>query len=232
MINIKGRAMFDKKFQQPQPVNKRGAVGIMTDNDEAWLGVFIGKGSNPLAFGNQLWTMLQENWQCLDRWGKALLECGYWEEFLNDRLCPYCGHYDVGQPHNVSGRIIAKCQSYGPHSIAPDPHSLHHSHLAKMPTVISTNEVRDGLWVEWAYVLDPKTHNLSIFKSVMAGGFFLAKQRGRKWKQPKFRYYQIETFMLHGGEPDWAEIERRGLSISKYYHDKCNPQNQCGEVKR
>jgi len=221
--------MFDFNKPPQLPIRKRGAVGIMTDNDEAWLGVYINDGSNPITFGSQLWWMLQENWKCLERWGKSLLECGYWEEFQNGGLCPYCGKFGVGQPHRVKGSVIHLYESKGPKSIAPDPHCNGHSHLPTMPTVVSTNEMTDGMWVEWAYVLDPKTYNLTIHRSVRCGGTFEARQGGRKWDQPKFKYFQLDTFNLHGYEPDWENLEKRGLAASFYYHQKYT-ENPCGEI--
>ncbi len=210
-----------------QPTRKRGAVAIKTDFGDTWIGVYINDGSNPFIFGSQIWSMLQENWQGLERWAKSLLECGYWEEFLNDGICPYCGKYGVGQPHLISGNVLNKYRGYGPDSMAPDPNCSGHTHLPAMPTLSSVNEERDGLWIEWAYVLDVKTYSLEIFRAVRAGGTVIVTQPslivnlpGLKRKQPKYRYFPMGIFNLMGDEPDWNEIERKGLNVSKYYHNK------------
>lgn len=214
--------MFDG---QPPPLPRRqpiikGAVGIKTDCGTKWVGVFIDKNANPIAFGEQLWEMLQENWQSLKRWSKGLLECGYWEEYINDSICPFCGKYGAGHPNAVRGDIVQQYLSNGPKSIAPDPKCKGHTHLPPMPTVHSDNAKEDGVWIEWAYVLDPKTYTLEILRSIRTSETYLVRKIGRKWNQPAFAYFSLKLFSLMGSEPNWELVEQQGLSVSKYYHDK------------
>ncbi len=228
--------MFNNQSQQPpQPARIRGAVGIMTDDADGWVGVYINDGSNPISFGSQLWNMLQANWKCLDRWGKSLLECGYWEEFQNGGLCQFCGKFGVGQPHRIKGSVYDQYHSMGPKSLAPDPFCNGHTHLPAMPTVSSINEETDGLWVEWAYVLDPQTYNLSILRAVRSGGTFKVRPSsmgGMQIEQPKCKYYQLDTFNLMSPEPNWELIEEEGLKIAQYYFNKYAEQMFRGGRKR
>jgi hypothetical protein len=204
-----------------QLIRKKGSVAIRTDNDKAWVGVFIDRGSNPLAFGSQLWKMLQENWRRIDGWSKDVLKCGYWEEFVNDGFCSYCGKYGVGQPTHITGYVLNKFKSNDDQSMSPDPHCNGHSHLPASPSVCSLHAKSDGLWIEWVYVINPRTYMLEVFRSVRTGETFKARDgQGRRWEQSGFRYFPTGMFNLHGNEPDWAVVESQGLKTSAYYHDK------------
>lgn len=204
-------------------INKRknrGAVGIRTGPNK-WEGVFVSDDSNPVAFTEQLWQMLQENWQSLGRWGEELLEYGYWDEYMNDGICPYCGKSDVGQPHKINGLIH---KQYLSGKFIPDPQAISHTHL-KSSKVLSKNAKVDGLWIEWVYIIDPKTYSLEVLRAVYTGEFFMAKRKSLadvevSFRQPIYRYFPLKLFSLLGDEPDWQTVEQQGLSVSRYYHEK------------
>lgn len=203
-----------------QPIRRRGAIAISTDCDTEWVGAFIANGSNPMNFGSQLWDKLQDNWKYLERWSKQLLKCGYWEEFLNDGLCPCCGKFWVGYPIEMTGKLAAACVNG---KIAPDPNAKYHRHAPTMSTVSSKGEQVDGMWIEWVYILDPKTYNLTILKSIRAGGTFGITRALKQWNQPKYRYFQVGTYNLMDYEPNWEIVEKEGYKISAYYHNKFQP---------
>jgi len=206
---------------------KRGSVAIRQDapDDEMkWLGVFINDNSNPIKFGSQLWAELQDHWRCLDRLAGMILDCAYWDEYKNGGLCPFCGKHGVGQPHAVSGHIFKLVKDNGEKSMAPDPNATWHNHILPQPTIKSENFKTDGLWIEWVYVIDPKTYSLEILKAVRDKGFHNTTRAGKKWEQENYRYNSVAFCSLFNDEPDWENIETRGLNASEYYFDKAGPK--------
>lgn len=201
------------------PTRKRGAVVIRGANDR-YSGVFNFDGCSPTMFGNQVWERLQDNWNCLWEWSNKLLKYGYWEEFINDGRCQYCGKIGVGQPSKVGlGLLVAVNNGNMP----PDPNAAQHSHYPTMPTVISDNAKTDGLFIEWIYIVDPQTYTLEVLRSIRAEGFTPMDKGGKKWSQPNYGYFPVGLYSLHGKEPDWAYIEQRGLQISSFHWDKFRP---------
>lgn len=208
------------------PQRKRGTVAIRRedgkDGDKNWLGVFINDKSNPIQFGSQLWDELQDHWRCLGRFAMNLLNCAYWDEYKNGGLCPFCGKYGVGQPHAVSGHIFEKYQDKGPESILVDPKAIWHTHILPKPAIESKNAIDDGLWIEWVYLVDPKTYNLEILKAVRIKGFHTVIKQKKKWEQENYQYVSAASCNLFCDEPNWDIIEQRGLNMAEYYFDKAN----------
>lgn len=206
------------------PQRRRGSVAIRqadsNNGDKNWLGVFINDKSNPIAFGSQLWEELQDHWKCLRRFADNLLNCAYWQEYKNGGLCPFCGKFGVGQPHAVSGHIFKLLQDNGPKSMAPDPNSTWHTHIKPQPRIEAKNAEKDGLWIEWVYVVDPKTYSLEILKAVRAKGFHTEFKDGKRWEQENYQYVSAASVNLFCDEPNWELIEKRGLNMSEYYFDK------------
>ena len=87
----------------------RGSVAIR--QGDSWRGVFKYSESNPHDLGPELWETLQEHWKDLHRFANMVLQYGYWEEYLNDGLCVYCGKYDKGHPHKINGQLLVACQN-------------------------------------------------------------------------------------------------------------------------
>lgn len=201
-----------------QHTRRRGSVAIKQGDD--WKGIFISEHSTPLEFGEQLWNILQAHWKCLDRFSKALLNCGYWQEYVNGGLCPFCGKFDVGQPNQISGHILQIFQENGPKSMAPDPESNWHNHLKPVASILSKNAKEDGLWIEWVYVIDPKTYTLDVLKAVRAEGSHRVAQTGRKWEQENYQYITAASCSLFHCEPNWNIIEQNGLNYADYYFQK------------
>ena len=198
----------------PERLNK-GSIAIK--QGDGWKGVFNPLRSNPLIFGPTLWEILQENWNCLNNFGKDLLNYNYWAEYLNDGICPYCGKYDVGQPQQIQGDLIRDHQRG---KVAPDPKAIYHSHFKQHLHVNSKNAKNDGLWIEWIYVIDPKTYMLEVLKSVRAEGWHTAIRPGKTWNQDNYQYIPVGLYSLLGEEPTWQEVEDRGLKMAVYYYDK------------
>lgn len=204
--------------QDIHTVNKDGMESI----EKKWQGVFIGSSSNPINFGPELWEILQNNWRRLDKFADELFHCGYWAEYRDGGLCPFCGKFGVGYPSFVNGNLFKLYQDNGPHSMAPDPEARGHTHIPPCPSIESKNAEDDGLWIEWAYIVDPKTYSLEILKAVRAKGFHISKKQGKKWHQENYQYISTSHCCLFNDEPNWEVIERRGINMSKYYFDKTN----------
>jgi len=195
----------------------RGSIAIKNGDDNSWIGVFKKDKSYPLVFGEELWNLLQENWKTLQSWGKELLEYSSWEDYLSKGFCKYCGKFVVGEPCKIKVDLIEKVNNG---MLAPDLNAVAHSHLLPMANLFSKNEEKDGLWIEWVYVISPETYTLEIFKSVRKKGTKKIKMPGKLWEQPKYMYFQIGIFSLFQTEPDWEFIENKGSYISSYYHNK------------
>ena len=206
---------------------RRGTVAIRQkdgkDGDQNWLGVFINDNSNPMEFGSKLWAELQDHWKCLGRFADNLLKYAYWDEYVNGGLCIFCGKHGVGQPHAVSGHIFDLVIGNGPKSMAPDPNSTWHTHIKPQPLVEAKNAIDDGLWIEWAYVVDPKTYSLEILKAVRTKGFHTVVKDKKKWQQENYKYVSAASVNLFCDEPNWDIIEHRGLNMAEYYFDKAGP---------
>ena len=204
-----------------KPINNRGAVGVKDGKN--WLAVYNADDSSPIVFGPKIWQILQENWKNLEDWGKNLLNYGYWDEYINGGLCPYCGKYDVGQPYNVKGSLL-KAMHKG--KIAPDPESMLHDHKNKVGPFSSTTGDVDGFWVEWTYIIKPSEYMLEVMRSVREEGFIKASAGINKWEQPIYRYHSIGLYSLLSDEPDWKRTQKIGLAASNYYWNKYNTQNK------
>jgi hypothetical protein len=202
-----------------QPMNKRGSVGIRDGKN--WQAIYNIEDSTPLMFGPTVWEMLQENWNCLEAWGKELLGYTYWEEYINKGLCPYCGKFDVGLPCQIIGNLYI-AQENG--ILAPDPNCKFHRHKPKSKPISSKNGIFDGLWVEWSYIVNPKEYMLEVIRSVRDEGTYTARKDMRKWEQPKYQYHSVGLYSLFNNEPDWERIQQVGLAASAYYWEKHNPQ--------
>ena len=177
------------------PQRKRGSVAIRQkdskDGEMNWLGVFINDNSNPVKFGSQLWDELQDHWKCLKRFADMVLDCAYWDEYKNGGLCPFCGKIGVGQPNAVAGHIFKLVQENGEESMAPDPASIHHTHIKPQPAIKSENFKTDGLWIEWVYVVDPKTYSLEILKAVRTEGFHTVRRGLKSFQQENYKYISV-----------------------------------------
>ena len=201
---------------------KKGAIAIRRDTkvlhygepeivESVWKGVFHAQDSTPTVFGPVLWEILQDNWKCLNRFAKQLLDCAYWEEYMNDGLCPYCGKYGVGAPNSVRADILV---AYNDGELAPDPDCKRHNHVPPIPTVASYNAKNDGLWLEWVYVINPDTYSLEVLKSVRTEGFNNSYQLSSIWKMSNYRYALVGLFSLLQEEPDWEFVEAKGLTLA------------------
>lgn len=204
-----------------QPMNKRGAVGVR--DGEFWRASYNFADSTPTVFGPEVWARLQENWQSLTSWGKDLLQYGYWDEYINDGYCPYCGKFDIGQPYNIQ---MSQLKAIENGILAPDPQSKRHCHKPKAGPISSLNEAIEGLWVEWLYIVNPKDYMLEVIRSVRDKGSFTARKGERKWEQPFYRYHSIGLYSLFNDEPDWERIQHLGLASSAYYYEKFNDETQ------
>ena len=194
----------------------KGAVSIR--QGKGWKGVFKLSNSNPMVFGEQLWETLQENWQVLNRFGTELLKYGFWEEYETGGLCPFCGKHK-GYPMKISGTLI---RDYQDKIFFPDPEMKNHSHSTQRKAFINSKDAKeDGLWLEWIYVIDPKTYSLEVLKSVRAKGFHYRKDLfNRKAKQDNYQYFPIGLFSLLGDEPNWEFMEKQGRGFSSFYYNK------------
>jgi len=205
-----------------QPTNKRGAIGI-SKGGKHWQGIYNFEDSTPIVLGPVIWEMLQENWQSLLRWGKDLLQYTYWDEYLNEGFCPYCGKFDVGSPCNIKGNLYVALEEG---VLAPDPEAKFHSHRPKSKPLKSSNGVVDGLWTEWSYIVNPKDYMLEVVRSVRDKGAFPAHRGLQTWMQPKYRYHSVGLYSLFNDEPDWERVQQIGQAASAYYWDKYNnPQS-------
>jgi hypothetical protein len=208
------------------PQRKRGSVAMRQADDDTgeknWIGVFINDDSNPIKFGSQLWEELQDHWKCLNRFTSNLLDFSYWNEYKNGGLCLFCGKFGVGQPNAVTGRILKLVQENGPKSMAPDPKSIEHTHIRPQARIEAKNAKGDGLWIEWVYVIDPKTYSLEILKAVRAKGFNTVIREGKRWQQENYQYISVASVNLFCDEPKWDIIEKKGLNMAEYYFDKAN----------
>jgi len=198
------------------PIKKRGAVAIR-HSDNSWTGVYKSDGAQPITFGPDIWERLQNNWKNLLLWGKDLLQYGYWNDYINNGLCPYCGKFGLGQPINMHLSIIHELNNG---VLAPDINCKKHSHMKPMPCVLSQNEKADGLWIEWIYVINPKTYMLEVLKAVRDAGTHQVRQAGRIWEQPNYRYMSVGLFSLFDIEPNWEFVQFRGDGFALYYHTK------------
>jgi hypothetical protein len=211
----------------PPIPKKRGSVAIRqadsSDGEKNWLGVFINEKSNPIEFGSQLWYEIQDHWKSLDRFATNLLKCGYWDEYKNGGLCQYCGKFGVGQPNTVSGYIFKLVQENEKYSMAPDPNSVYHNHIKPQPRLEAKNAIDDGLWIEWVYIIDPKTYSLEILKAVRAKGFHNVTRLRRHWEQENYQYVSVALCSLFNDEPNWDIVEQRGLNMAEYYFGKATP---------
>jgi hypothetical protein len=206
------------------PQRTRGSVAIKKasteDVENNWLGVYINDKSNPIEFGPQIWKELQDHWQCLNRFASNLLKCAYWDEYKNDGLCPYCGKFGVGQPNNVAGHIVVQYAEKGPESLAPDPMSVYHNHIIPQPALEAKGAKGDGLWIEWVYVVDPKTYSLDILKAVRDKGSHTVTRHLRQWPQENYKYISVAFCSLFNNEPNWDIIEKRGINMACYHFNK------------
>lgn len=207
------------------PLQTRGAIAIK--DKDGWEGIFKKKAIQPTLFGNILWGLLQDNYNRLNQWGDNLLEYNHWEDYVNEGLCPYCGKHGNGQPNNIKADLMIQLQNG---KLAPDPNAEGHTHLPKINKLKKSHEEQDGLWIEWVYVVDPKTYTLEVLKSVRCDGRKLVTQPGRKFYQSKFRYCGVDLFSLFSPEPNWKQVELKGLGISSYYYNKFSPA-RCGTIK-
>lgn len=211
------------------PPQHRGCVAVrdqdkiipigngLTESEKSWLGVFIGEESRPMDFGSQLWDLLQENWNCLEAFTTNLLSFSTWKEYQSGGLCPFCGKFGVGQPDKISGHILDKYQAG---EIAPDPEAVYHTHLPANKVISSENEKTDGLWIEWVYLIDPKTYSLEILKAVRIAGQHRVQSRFTSLMQDSYRYMSIAFCSLFNDEPNWEVIQQKGINSAKYYFDK------------
>jgi len=228
-MNIPQRRRGSVAIRQADTVTLEGDVEF---RDKNWLGVFINDDSNPVKFGSQLWEELQDHWQCLGRFADNLLKCSYWDEYKRGGLCQFCGKFGVGQPNAVSGHIFKLVQENGPKSMAPDPNSTWHTHIKPMPAIEAKNSIDDGMWIEWAYVLDPKKYSLEILKAVRLKGFHETMRNGKKWQQENYQYVSAASVNLFCEEPNWEIIENRGLNMAEYYFDKATPKITIGDLSK
>jgi hypothetical protein len=209
-----------------QPQNRRGAIGIRTGR--TWQATYNFADSTPLVLGPQIWKMLQENWKSLERWGNQVLKYDYWDRYINDGICPYCGKTDVGKATRINGQLALQVAQG---ELAPDPEAKRHVHKPHKPAMtFSENEEIEGLWVEWVYIVNPKDYMLEVLRSVREKGTFPVVQGMRSWQQPYYRYHSIGLFSLFGDEPDWERVQKSGLSASAYYYNKYNSQSSRKKV--
>jgi hypothetical protein len=213
--------MENQNFKTPEPPVK-GSVAIQKDsgnipNEAGFVGVYHAKECEPTKLGQELWYILQENWKCLSNFASNLLQYGYWDDYINDGICRYCGKHDVGHCNSATGSLMVEL---GAGKIAPDPLSLNHTHVPSNPIVLSENAEQDGLYLQWVYVVDPKRYTMEIFRSVRKRGTCISVIKGKKHRQNAYQYFPVGIFSLHDSMPDWEEVEQRGLDFSKFYHNK------------
>lgn len=209
------------------PMRRRGAVAIRS-SENSWTGVFKADGSQPITFGEDIWSRLQDNWKCLVHWGKDLLSYGEWEDYLRGGRCPYCGKVGLGQPFKAHLSII---KQFNEGRLAPDVKCKKHAHIPPMPCLLSENEKVDGLWIEWVYVVDPINYTLEVLKSVRDKGATPFSSEGRNWNQPNYRYLSVGLFSLFDLQPAWLAVQNKGNGMSNYYYNKytdCQPDKIFG----
>jgi hypothetical protein len=49
--------------------------------------------------------------------------------------------------------------------------------------------------------------------------------RNKKWEQPVYQYFPIGIYNLHGEEPNWEDIENRGIQVAKGFWERNNPSS-------
>ena len=214
-------------------IQKRGTIAICQDVhtfdkngmehvEKKWLGIFVPPDSSPIHFGPELWGVLQNNFYQLDKFSTELLKCGHWTEYINGGLCPFCGKFGVGHPNVIDSSLLDLVRGNGPKSMAPDPLFARNTHLPPYPCVVSKNAEDDGLWIEWVYVIDPKTYSFEVLKSVRVKGFHDSKRGNKALRQENYQYVSTSHCCLFNDEPNWGIIEQRGINMSKYYFDKAH----------
>jgi len=213
-------------------MSTRGCVAIGTPG--SWRGVYNHWDSYPTGLGRKLWDHLHPDGKLrdLNTFAQELLQYGDWREYLNNGICPYCGKR-AGQPHSIGGQI---CEAYVLHNLDPDeyqryiqkygypdPDAKYHQH-GNGPEDQITSDAPDPLFIEWVYVVNPKTRRLFVLarKYVpMPSDFSLPDEQtwcvlietpeGKAWWYPgcsaAYRHILVAAVDLQGPEPDWEAIE-------------------------
>lgn len=205
-------------------MSTRGCVAIC--QGDGWQGVYNHSDSYPSGLGKKLWEHLQG--KDLKQFAEELLSYGDWREYLNGGVCEYCGK-KVGQPHSISGVIFAQRQEKAScpeiqddlnRTGYPDPEANHHEHGEGVSDQM-TDQASDPLFIEWVYVLDPRSGLVTVF----ANGETAELKPGQNghWCEPwsyqepdgavkqHGGHYYVHVlacqFSVHGPEPDWDRIQ-------------------------
>jgi hypothetical protein len=151
-----------------------------------------------------------------------LLDSNSWMDYINDGLCRYCGKVGVGHPVQIRGDIYDKAENPDPHwkDAFPDIDAKYHNHVVNKPKVLSKDASVNGLWMEWVYLVDPKTYSLKILKAVQTAGTHEVRIMGIPYRQSNYSYFQMEDFSLFNAEPNWEGLRLEGAKISEYYFKK------------
>jgi len=200
--------------------------------------------SYPTGLGAEVWEHLHPDGKLRDlhAFAEELLQYGDWREYLNRGICPYCGK-KAGQPHTVAGEIYAYWQreqlglgplpepfqsnleKYG----YPDPDALYHEH-GNGPEDQITSDNPDPLFIEWVYVIDPKSATLYILTHCPAPHprplpktsdphtpVAVQTAEGPAWWYPDiqatYHHALVATVDLTGPEPDWEALEEKGYAM-------------------
>lgn len=95
----------------------------------------------------------------------------------------------------------------------PDPDARHHQHGDRSEKITSENA--DPLFIEWVYVIDPKSRILTVLAHRRAEGTHTeTNRRGEKWQQANYVHYIVDTFPVDGHEPDWQELQDKARAIA------------------
>jgi hypothetical protein len=153
-----------------------------------------------------------------------LLSYGDWREYLVGGVCEYCGK-KAGQPHSISGVIFInpftpEVQRNLERTGYRDPEAKHHEHGEGAADQM-TDQTADPLFIEWVYVLEPKSGCVTVFTNGEAAEL-MPGQNGT-WSEP-FAIRQLDgtvkqygghysvhllagQFSVQGPEPDWGRVE-------------------------
>lgn len=127
------------------------------------IGVYNHFDSYPSQLGRQVWHYAKE--LGLPNLIKRLRQVGDWEEFLSGGVCEYCGKV-AGQAQSIMPSNF-NCQrnlETGRFPEIPDPEARYHEHGNSSKDQFEP--FKNGLFMEWVYVLDEATNCIEVWMSV------------------------------------------------------------------
>ena len=205
-------------------MSTRGFVGI--GNESEWSGRYNHSDSYPTWLGKEVWHFATEAIRKdgdLKQFADTLLGFTDWRQMETGGICEYCGK-KTGQAHTIQGDIATKAWNRKEGDPYPDPDALFHQHDDREPNsdgVNITQETDDWLFLEWGYVIDPKTNMMHIFKGciqtpILFNRVFI-RDNGKRdtYQESRYTVAPICSVSLLGSEPDWEQIDSNALDIAQ-----------------